>query len=293
MSGGPSGAKSRFPELLTQARLQRDLKSLGIKCGQVLLLHSALSRLGGYLPGGPETLVHALLACLGDQGTLVMPSHTGHNTEPSRWISPPVPESWWPILRAEREPFDPQRSVTRGMGVVAEYFRSWPGAFRSNHPVVSFSAVGATAERICARHPIEDFFGDDSPLGALYQLDAKVLLLGCGHESNTSLHLAEARAQWPGKSSESILEGSAVLIDGQRQWIEYRAGVCDSDDFPSVGEAYEATGAGREGLVGAARARLFEMRPMIDFAKRRFSQTRGRSIKASDQPEDEGHERRF
>lgn len=293
MSGGPNGTKRRFPELLTQARLQRDLEALGIERGQVLLVHSALSRLGGYLPGGPETLVHALLACLGEQGTLVMPSHTGHNTEPSRWSSPPVPESWWPILRAEREPFDPQRSVTRGMGVVAEYFRSWPGAYRSNHPVVSFSAYGPAAKRICARHPIEDFFGDGSPLGALYQLDARVLLLGCGHESNTSLHLAEARAEWPGKAAESVLEGSAILVDGQRQWLQYRAEVCDSDDFPGIGEDFEATGAGRRGLVGAARARLFEMRPMVDFAERCLSQTRGRANRSPDQPEDEGHERRF
>lgn len=33
-------------------------------------------------------------------------------------------------------------------------------------------------------------FGD--PFGRLYELDAYILLLGVGHDSNTSLHLAQA-----------------------------------------------------------------------------------------------------
>jgi hypothetical protein len=35
------------------------------------------------------------------------------------------------------------------------------------------------------------------PLGAVYRLDGRVLLLGCGYNSNTSLHLAEWRQESP------------------------------------------------------------------------------------------------
>jgi len=38
---------------------------------------------------------------------------------------------------------------------------------------------------------------ENSPLARVYDRDGDVLLLGVGHDSNTSLHLAEHRADFP------------------------------------------------------------------------------------------------
>src|SRR5205085_4042113 len=107
--------------------------------------------------------------------------------------NPPVPEAWWETIRNERPAFDARTQPTRGMGAIAECFRSWPGSQRSDHPLVSFTALGPNAERIAANHELANGLGEGSPLARLYDLDAHVLLLGVGHANNTSLHLAEYR----------------------------------------------------------------------------------------------------
>ena len=194
-------------------------------------------------------MIEALQSVVGPGGTLLMPAHSNDNSEPSLWKNPPVPEHWWQTIRNERTPFDPLRTPTRGVGCVPELFRTWSGVIRSNHPTDSLAAWGQHAAYLVSGHKLTDEFGDESPIGRLYALDGFVLLLGAGHESNTSLHLAEHRAVWPSK--RHFTQGSAMLIDGVRQWVTYPALDVDSSNFPLIGGAYEERTASLwGGLVG-------------------------------------------
>ncbi|MBA3946553.1 MAG: AAC(3) family N-acetyltransferase [Herpetosiphonaceae bacterium] len=77
-----------------------------------------------------------------------------------------------------------------------------------------------------------------SSLGKLYDLDGSILIIGLDHGSNTSLHLAEHLADYPGK--RYVQESSAVLLDGVRQWITYPSPDLMQDaDFSVIGDAYE------------------------------------------------------
>lgn len=253
--------KTHLPQ--TVDSLAAQLAACGLRAGQTVLVHTRMSAIG-WIVGGPVAVLQALLRVLTPDGTLMMPTHTSYNTNPANWQHPPVPEFWWPIIRDHTPAYDPATAPTRQMGRVAELFRTWPGVVRSQHPVGSFAALGPHAADLTEGHDLEMMFGDASPIGRLYALDGWVLLLGVNHENNTSLHLAEYRADWPGK--RWIDEAGAMLVNGQRQWRGYPMLDLESDDFNTLGAAYEAAHGLTVGRVGQAEVRLLRQRPMVDYA---------------------------
>ena len=251
----------------TAVSISSDLRALVLRSGDTVLTHSSVSSLG-FVVGGAQAVVQALLDVLGPDGTLVVPTQTGDNSDPADWTNPPVPRSWWPVIREQTPGFDKSRTQSRWMGVVAETVRTWPGAVRSDHPQVSFAAVGRRAAEVTGVHQLDDALGECSPLGAIYRLDGKVLLLGCGHGSNTSLHLAEWRQASPPRG---VIGASVRRSDGTSEWISWTDVLPDSDDFEQVGAAFEAAGGlsgvsgVSAGLVGSATARLMSQRALVDF----------------------------
>jgi hypothetical protein len=125
--------------------------------------------------GGPRGLIAALQAAVGPSGTLVMLSYTGDADVP----------------------FDPLTTPSAvDLGVVADTFWRLPGVRRSDHPE-AFAAAGPLAARIVDGPLPLPPHRYESPVGRAYDLDGQVLLLGVGHEANTSLHLAELLAEVP------------------------------------------------------------------------------------------------
>jgi len=244
--------------------LRDDLRRLGVAQGDVLIAHTSLSAIG-WVCGGAQAVVEALLAAIGPAGTLVMPAHTTGNFDPSLQRRPPLPEAWWPAIRESMPAFDPAKTPTREMGAVAELFRTWPGTLRSGHPYGSFSANGPLAERICARHPLTPMWGEDSPLGALYELGAKTLLVGVGYSRCTCLHLAEVRAGLP-----RMPWGLAMLEGGQPVWKTYEDFDYGSTPYGRIGQQFEDDGGALAGLVGSAQSHLCPVRELVDYAQGRM-----------------------
>ena len=264
-------AAGRAP--VPRSRLVAELDALGLRRGAIVLVHTSLSKIG-WVPGGAQAVIAALLEALGDDGTLVMPTHTGQLTDPAAWQAPPVPESWWKTIRAELPPYDPAVTPTRAMGAVAETFRSYPGVRRSAHPHVSFAALGPAADAIVGEHPLGSMFGERSPLARLYDLDAQVLLAGVGHGNNTSIHLGEYRADFPGKRTGP--EGAPMRVDGQRRWVRFTETLTDDRDFEELGRDFgRDTGDERRGPLGWGEARLMPIRSLVDYAERWIATHRG------------------
>jgi len=246
----------------TEESLLYDLRALGIKRGDTLIVHSAMSKIG-WVCGREPAVVGALLRAVGRTGLLVMPAHSGDNSEPSDWQNPPVPEGWFAIIREAMPAYDRRVTPTRCMGRIAECFRAWPGTRRSAHPHVSWCARGRGARWLLRGHTFnKPCFGPGSPLGRLYRRNAKVLLLGVGYDNCTALHLAEAL--YPG--TPKIAVGAAVRVRGKRVWRSWQEIDMDSDRFPGIGAAYEAAGGEAVcGKIGAAECKVVRVRGLVDF----------------------------
>ncbi len=257
---------------VTEAQLLSGLRALGVRRGDTLVVHAAMSRLG-WVCGREQAVVRALIRAVGPLGTLVMPAHSGDNSEPSDWENPPVPQSWFAPIREAMPAYDRRTTPTRSMSRVAECFRAWPGTRRSAHPHVSWCARGPGARWLLRGHTYRrPCFGMGSPLGRLYRREAKVLLLGVGYDNCTALHLAEAL--YPGTKKTDV--GAAVRVHGRRRWVAWREIEMDSDRFPQIGADYEKDGGKAvAGRLGAAECKVVRVKPLVDYGVQWLSRHAG------------------
>jgi aminoglycoside 3-N-acetyltransferase len=255
----------------TVESLADHLRASGLSAGQAVIVHTSLSRLG-WTVGGGEAVIRALVNVLTPQGTLVMPTQTAENSEPSYWVNPPVPESWWPVIRAHMLPFDAQTTPTSYMGVVPEIFRGFPNVMRSHHPMLSFAAWGAGAQSIVGEQSLEAPLGERSPLSRLAEMNGCVLLLGVDHGANTALHLAEHRARI---AQVTERQGSAMWVNGQRHWVEYQLPVYNSEDFAALGADYETAIGYTPTRIGLTGMHFHRLVPLLEFATGWLESKRG------------------
>jgi aminoglycoside N3'-acetyltransferase len=226
-------------KVLSRAEVTQQLRELGVQQGGVLLVHTSF-RAVRPVEGGPLGLIEALRDALGPGGTLVMPSWTG----------------------ADDEPFDPKTTpASEDLGVVAETFWRLPGVLRSHH-LEAFAAVGPEAAGIVSGPlPLPPHL-PESPVGHVHERDGQVLLLGVGHDSDTTLHLAELLAGVPYRVQRSC----TVLQDGRPVRIEYGENDHCCERFALADAWLRERGLQSEGRVGHAHARLVRARDVVRLA---------------------------
>ncbi len=167
-----------------------------------LLVHSSLSSLG-YVDGGADAVIDAILQVLGREGTLIVPTFNY-------------------VVQTDQV-FDPDTMPSQ-TGVVTEVLRKRPGAIRSLHPTYSFAALGRDAEEIAQNHWRAEPVGFGSPLDRLARAGGCTLLLGVKHDANSSIHLGEAYAgvpyrdvpynpAWPRAARLRLASGELIMVD--------------------------------------------------------------------------------
>ena len=215
--------------------MAQQLLDLGVQPGGVLLVHTAFSKVRP-VEGGPIGLISALRAALGPTGTLVMPS----------------------MSYDDDHPFDKTKSHCKEMGVVADTFWRLPSVLRSdnNH---AFAAIGPLAKQILAPHPIDIPHGLDSPVGRVYELDGRVLLLGVDHTSNTTIHLGENQAGVRYRRDKHL----TIMEEGRPVRFEYREIDHCCQNFAFVDKWLDERGLQKRGKVGNADARLIRSRDIV------------------------------
>jgi aminoglycoside N3'-acetyltransferase len=224
---------------LTRAEVVAQLEALGVDRGGVLLVHTSF-RATRPMQGGPLGLIQALRDALGPTGTLVMPAWTGD----------------------DHMPFDAEKTpAAADLGVVADTFWRLPDVIRSEHPF-AFAAAGAAAHQITSDPlPLPPHTGQ-SPVGRVYELDGQVLLVGVGHDADTTLHLAEILAGVPYR----IPKCCTVLEAGEPVRVEYDENDHCCARFAFADDWLRARGLQAEGRVGYAHSRLARSRDIVRVA---------------------------
>jgi len=157
---------------LTKRQIVEDLRKLGVKQGDSLMVHSALSALG-LVRGGADTVIDALLEAVGSEGNVAMPLMTGNG-----------------VFKIEESPSN--------VGVVTEVFRQRKETVRSLHPSHSVGIQGKDAQWLVKDHVKQPTaYGKGTPYHKLVELGGKVLLLGVDQDRNTTLHTIESLAGVP------------------------------------------------------------------------------------------------
>ncbi len=249
----------------TRFSIADDLRKLGVQPGDTILVHASLKSLG-WVSGGSQAVIQALMDMVTEDGTLVMPAHSGGLSDPANWENPPVPEDWWETIRATMPPFEVDKTPTRAIGTIPELFRTYSGVLRSYHPNMSFAAWGQEAPYVTSDHSLDDGLGERSPLAKLYKMDAQVLFLGTDFDTHTSFHLSEHRAG----ARKTISKGAPILEKGKRVWKNYLEIDYDDEPFGEIGKAFEKKHDVTIGKVGSATCKLFNMRESVDFGVKWF-----------------------
>ncbi|WP_342513768.1 AAC(3) family N-acetyltransferase [Sporosarcina sp. FSL K6-1522] len=254
--------------------LKEQLTTLGIRPGDQLIVHSSLKSMG-WIAGGAQAVVEALIETVTPKGTIVMPAQSADNSDPSYWMLPPVPEAWHEPIRQSIPAYDPHLTHLREMGKIADCFHRHPETIRSPHPAHSFIAWGRHAAQWMSKHPLADSFGMTSPLGQMLEADVKIVLIGVGYDSCTALHLSEYLA--PGLTTSP--QGAAIIQNGKRIWATYDMADLDSDIFPELGKAFEEshTEPTLDGKLGQATCKVIAMNPLITFGTQWMHEHRTRT----------------
>ena len=154
-------------EMATRDSLEAQLQKLGLRPGMDCMVHSSLAAIGP-VAGGADTVIDALLAALGPDTTLLMPSFN----------------------HAAAEVFNPLATRTIN-GLIPDTFWRRPGVLRSDHPTHAVAACGPRAAEYLADHTKHGCWTTTSPIGRLIDADGWIVSLGVSHECSTAYHVAE------------------------------------------------------------------------------------------------------
>ena len=231
---------------LNREQIGASLRTLGLKAGDILFVHSSLSSIG-YVDGGADTVVDAILGVLGPTGTLVVPTFTDFHKVATDSVFDPV-----------GDPSD--------MGRISEAARTRPEALRSIHLKESMAAVGPHAEEITAVQGPSCWSGE-GPFWKLYYLDARIMLLGVPYLRSTFFHVIEQHVQTPYRYFDDV-EAQVREPDGTQRPLLTRTFRSKpgfpGNDFNKFGAILERRGLVSVGAVGNAMARLFSAKEAME-----------------------------
>lgn len=247
---------------LNHASLVDSLKKTGVISGDVLLVHSALSKLG-FVDGGAKTVVESLLEVVGESGHLLMPTSPNNGRQLDFIKQNPV--------------FDVKNTPSR-MGAISEYFRKLPNTKRSLHPTESVACIGPNSDDFIQGHfQALTPYRMQSPFGKVITNRGKILMIGVTLDNaGTNVHCLEDAVDFPFPVYvEQIFE--AMVIDEQGNQHTVKTKVHNPEMSSKRYCDYLIPILEKEGIltkhkIGDASCLLIDAQGMFDCLKKELNQ---------------------
>lgn len=238
--------------------LIQDLKRMGLKPTDALMVHSSMKSIGA-VDGGADTVVDAFMEYLKD-GLFMTPTHT------------------WAQMSREYSTFDPATEPAC-VGIIPNVFRQREGVVRSLHPTHSIAAYGPKAAEYIKGE--ENATSPCPPGGCwdrLRDIDAKILLLGVTHTRNTYIHSVDEVLNIKDRLTDEPTLMHVVMPDGSMKDVPmYRhfnrtLGTGNfSEEFDKMKQAFYDLGAAKSVKFGDADCILCEAKKIFAVCEKLFS----------------------
>ena len=236
--------------MLTFDHLVSGFRDMGVAKDDTLLVHSSYKSFGP-VDGGPQTVVNALEATLGPEGTLIMPTFNFDFNKGQPWDV---------------------RSTPSKMGVLTELVRVDPRAQRVFHPFYSFAILGKHAEMLGGLR-YKSSYERNSVFGKLRDLDGKIMVIGLSYtNSMTFFHHIE---QMEGVDYRFLKQftGEVTDWDGRTSTDTFEMLVRDIDkgvitEVDPMGELMEKEGVIKSAKIGEADVKLMKANEVYAFTAR-------------------------
>jgi aminoglycoside 3-N-acetyltransferase len=233
---------------ITFEDIKLGFENLGFSRGHRIMVHSSLSSLG-WVEGGPEAVITALMELVGSEGTILMPSFN-HGA---------------PFNRNGSGIYGPLKTPCTN-GRITDTFWRMKGVCRSLNPTHPFASWGKDAERYTKDHHLTLTMGEDSPLGIITRDDGYQINLGTSHNTTTAKHLAETINRSPclGYRTESYpvrLPDGLMVYHRSWGWRERSCPITDSGKYIEI--EMERQKLQKRGYVGKSLATYFKLKDLI------------------------------
>ncbi len=248
-------------QVLTKNDFKMAFAQMGIRKGMLVYVQSSL-RPFGWVVGGAQTILDALMETVTYDGTIVMPAFTKNLSDPSMYKAGTVPRDCWEEIRESALPFNKRLSAAANMGEVTAQFMRNEAVLRSSHPAYSFLAWGKYAKLIVEKHPLHFGLSKDSPLSKIVDLNGFVLMAGMNYDKCELFHLA----QYSNKACPIRVMTYPVEKAGNVHWIKMLDKEFSDASYKQIGKLMEERGVVKSLEIGNTVCRLFSSREALNSA---------------------------
>lgn len=235
-------------------KIINDLKNSGLKSSDRVLIHSSLKQIGNI---DANEVLDILIDYFKD-GLLLFPTHT------------------WGYIKNDGDAYDVIKSKPN-VGILPTLFLERKGVVRSLHPTHSMAGLGRLAETYLKGE--ENMNTPCNPLGVygrLYDIDAKILLIGVNQVKNTYIHSVEESFNVQNRISAEETLFNIITKDNDKLDVLMHKHYCSL--HPHVSECYQKLdpifleeGAMKIKEFGNAEMRICEARKIYDILSKIFS----------------------